>query len=239
MSAQTTTDDELADRVAALLAGRTVEIAGVLFDMDGTLVDSVRAVEESWRIMAEEFGVPFHPAGLHGRTAEAVVDTVGIHPDHRLQAIARLVQIESRPDQQLEALPGVRDFVGSLPSGHWGVVTSAPRAVARARYGASRLLRPEFFVTGDDVLASKPDPEPFARGVAALRARGREGVVLAVEDTVAGLQSARSAGCLTVGVAGTCTVQELQQPAHLVIDSFDRIRATVTPTGLSLVLTPR
>ncbi|MBZ2196583.1 HAD-IA family hydrolase [Occultella gossypii] len=239
MSGPVVTEEELDALATELLAGREIAAAGALFDMDGTLVDSVPAVEASWRMVADEFGVPRLPASLHGMTAQAVVVAAGIHPDHRERAAARLVEIESRPGQELEALPGVRHFIESLPEGHWGVVTSAPREVARARYGAARLPRPVFFVTGDDVTAGKPDPEPFRRGLAALRARGCAGVVVAVEDTVAGLQSARGAGCLALGVPGTCTAAELAPHAHLVIDSFEVLRTRATDPGFGLQVTLR
>lgn len=239
MSARAVPEADFADLAAVLFGGGEVGVGGLLFDMDGTLVDSVPAVEESWRNMAEEFGVAHLPAALHGLTAEAVVAAAGIHPAQHPRAIARLVEIESRSGQQLEALPGVRALVESLPTGRWGVVTSAPRPVARARYGASGLIPPEFFVTGDDVTASKPNPEPFRTGVAELVRRGLDGVVVAVEDSVAGVQSARSAGCLVVGVVGTCTQEELAPQAHLVVGSLDVLRVTTSETGLGLVMTPR
>lgn len=187
-------------------------------------------------MMAEEFGVPAVSATLHGQTAEAVVAAAGVRRDQHEHAIARLVEIESRPGQRLDALPGVRTFVESLPAGCWGVVTSAPRPVAQARYAATGLTPPAFFVTGDDVAASKPDPEPFGQGLCELSRRGVGGVVVAVEDTVAGVRSARRAGCLTVGVAGTCTADELWPHAHLVISSFDQLSPHVSGSGLVLAL---
>lgn len=202
--------------------------------MDGTLVDSVPAVEESWRIMAAEFGVPRLPAALHGQTAEAVVAAAGVPAGQHGRAIARLVEIESRRGQRLESLPGVHEFVASLSTDRWGVVTSAPRPVAHARYGATGLTPPDFFVTGDDVTASKPDPQPFSKGLTELDRRGVSGVVLAMEDTVAGVRSARSAGCLTVGVVGTCTKEDLTPYAHLVIGSFTWLRITTAAASLRL-----
>lgn len=236
VSAETAAENDRDELGAALLDGREIRIAGVLLDMDGTLVDSVPAVEESWRIMAQEFGVPSLPATLHGQTAEAVVAAAGVPRDQHARAISRLVEVESRPGQRLKALPGVRPFITSLPAGRWGVVTSAPRPVAHARYGATGLTAPEFFVTGDDVTASKPDPQPFGKGLAELGRRGVAGVVMAVEDSIAGVRSARGAGCLAVGVVGTCTAAELAPHAHLVIESFDQFRITSRATGISLAM---
>ncbi|SKC38277.1 sugar-phosphatase [Krasilnikoviella flava] len=222
----TDTRDVLA---ADLAAGREIEIGGVLSDMDGTLVDSVPAVEEAWRILASEFGVPMLTIGSHGLTVQAVVTAFGIPADDRRRAEDRLTEIESRDGQLLDPLPGVPELIASLPTSRWGIVTSAARPVARARFGATRLPFPTFLVTGDDVVTGKPAPEPFAKGLQELRHRGCDGPVIALEDTIAGLRSAHAAGCLAVGVVGTFSRDELAPHAHLVVPSLEAMR--VRPEG--------
>ncbi|MFE6971330.1 HAD-IA family hydrolase [Isoptericola sp. NPDC057653] len=231
----TDTRDALA---AALAAGREVEIGGVLSDMDGTLVDSVPAVEEAWRILASEFDVPMLPAESHGLTARSVVEAFGIPAADRRRAEDRLTEIESRDGQLLDPLPGVREIVGSLPATRWGIVTSAARPVARARFGATRLPFPALLVTGDDVSSGKPAPEPFATGVDELRRRGHDGPVVALEDTVAGLRSARAAGCLAVGVVGTYDRNTLAPHAHLVLASLEALRVREDGDRLWVTATP-
>ncbi|MVA75042.1 HAD-IA family hydrolase [Auraticoccus sp. F435] len=226
--------DEHEAWAADLAAGRQVEIAGVLCDMDGTLVDSVPAVEDAWRALAGEYGVPVPGAGLHGRTAEAVVAALDIPAQERPRAVQRLNEIESRDGQLLDPLPGVRAFLTALPADRWGIVTSASGPVARARFGAAGLPRPAFVVSGDDVAAGKPAPEPFARGLRELRRRGLRGPVLALEDTHAGLRSARAAGCLAVGVTGTQRHDELALRAHHVIDSLEALRVRVSGRRLTV-----
>lgn len=213
------------DSVAADLAsGREVEIAGMLFDMDGTLVDSVEAVEDAWRLLAEEYGVPMLPPGLHGLTAAAVIAEFGFPAEQQDEAERRLTAIESRDGQQLQALPGIAELIDALPRQRWGIVTSAARSVARARFGATGLPRPDFVVTGDDVTQGKPAPEPFRTGLGKLRPRVGDGSVIALEDTVAGVTSARAAGCVSIGVLGTVGRELLAEHAHLVIPSARALR---------------
>lgn len=217
----------LDDLVAELRRGAPIPVAGALFDMDGTIVDSIPAVEAAWRLWAVEYDVPAPGAEMHGKTARAVVVGSGLPPERHVAAEDRLVEIEARPGQVLDALPGARALIDSLPSGRWGIVTSASRPVALARYAATGMPEPDFRITGDDVARSKPAPEPFEKGVQELRARGHEGAALAFEDTVAGATSARGAGCLTIAVVGTSERAELETAAHLVVDSLEQIRVEV------------
>lgn len=209
--------------VADLRRGEPIPVAGALFDMDGTLVDSIPAVEDAWRRWAAEHDVPAPGAEMHGKTARAVVVGSGLPPERHVAAEDRLVEIEARPGQVLSPLPGARALIESLPAGQWGIVTSASRPVALARFAATGMREPEFRITGDDVAHSKPAPEPFEKGTRELRTRGHEGAVLAFEDTVAGATSARDAGCLTIAVLGTAERAELEHTAHLVVDSLEQI----------------
>lgn len=220
----------------ALASGGEIEIAGMLFDMDGTLVDSVEAVEGAWRLLAEEYGVPMLPPGAHGMTAASVIAAFGIPVEQRVDAETRLTAIEAREGQTLRALPGVAELIGVLPPLRWGIVTSAARPVARARFGATGLPQPRFVVTGDDVKHGKPAPEPFQRGLGELRARAGDGPVIALEDTVAGVTSARAAGCLTIGVLGTVTRAELAEQAHFVVSSAEELSVRTEEDRLFLRL---
>lgn len=207
----------------------------MLFDMDGTLVDSIEAVEAAWRLFAEEYGVPMLPPGLHGLTAAAVIAEFGIPAEKHDEAERRLTAIEARDGQHLRALPGVAELIGALPSQRWGIVTSAAQSVARARLGATGLSRPSFIVTGDDVSNGKPDPEPFLTGLRELRSRTGEGPVIALEDTVTGITSARAAGCVSIGVLGTVSHDELAEHSHLIIPSAEAL--SVREEGSRLLIT--
>lgn len=229
----------LEELVADLRRGEPIPVAGALFDMDGTLVDSIPAVEDAWRLWAQEHGVSMPGAEMHGKTARAVVVGSGLTSERHAAAEARLVEIEARPGQVLDALPGARSLIESLPAGSWGIVTSASRQVALARYAATGMTEPDFRITGDDVTRSKPAPEPFEKGMRELRARGHEGAVLAFEDTVAGVTSAREAGCLTVAVIGTEERAALEFVAHFVVDTLECVHVDVVDGQTVAHLAPR
>lgn len=217
------TAQRIEELVRGLSAGRAAPVSGVLFDLDGTLVDSIPAVEESWRLWSAEHGVPTPSRAMHGLTAHAIVEVSGVPVAEQPEAERRLEQLEARAGQNLDTRPGVAQLIGTLPEGRWGIVTSAAPRVARARLRAAGITPPDLLVTSDDVRRGKPDPEPFARGLAGLGLRGDD-VAVAIEDTVAGLRSARSAGCLAIGVVGTDTAAELSAAAHLVVPSLERLR---------------
>ncbi|WP_426184306.1 HAD-IA family hydrolase [Microbacterium sp. TWP3-1-2b2] len=216
--------NRLAPLAAALQRGEPIEIDGALFDMDGTIVDSIPAVEDAWQIWAAEHGLPAPSATMHGKTARAVVRASGLAVADQARAEARLAEIEARPGQRLRSLPGAHALLEAMPEGRWGVVTSAAPTVAVARLQATELPAPAFRVTGGDVTQSKPAAEPFLLGMRHLADRGHAGVVIAFEDTVAGATSATAAGCLVIGVLGTDTRAQLEGCAHVVVDSLERIR---------------
>ncbi|MDQ0613640.1 sugar-phosphatase [Microbacterium sp. W4I4] len=155
----------------------------VLFDMDGTLLDSVDAIERAWARWSEELGLVLpDPQLLHGRTAADLVGSL-VSPESFAAALARLCRIEEQPEAPLPSVPGAAELLEALPASRWSIVTSATRPVALARLRASGLPMPVHLVTGDDVAHGKPDPEPFLAG---RRHAGAAQPAVAFEDSVAG-----------------------------------------------------
>lgn len=176
-------------------------IDAVLFDMDGTIVDSVAATERCWTAWAEEHGVLDRLVIDHGRPAEYTIMAAMPHVDgvelERLVAGQRL--------RETSDLEGIVSIVGAhelfawldLHSVPWGVVTSADHDLARARMGACG-IEPPMLVTREDVGHGKPDPEPFLLGAERLGVPASR--CLVAEDSLPGLASGRAAGALTAGV---------------------------------------
>ncbi|MGF3056698.1 HAD-IA family hydrolase [Microbacterium sp. YY-01] len=227
-------EDRHSELAEALRSGAEIELAGMLFDMDGTLVDSIAAVESAWREWSQEIGVPMPDMALHGRTPRAVVEASGVASEHIETAMARLCEIESAPAVPSRVLSGVLDFLAVLPEDSWGVVTSAAGAVFQSRIESAGLPAPTFRITADDVTRGKPHPEPFARGIAELRDRGRSGTIVAFEDSIAGLTSARDAGCLAIGIHGADPSVNLSDYAHAVIPSFTALSVTTQESTLRM-----
>lgn len=209
---------------AASLQGRTFD--AVLFDMDGTLIDSTPAVNRSWAIWAREWGVA-KDATAHGRPARDIIEEL-VPADRVDEAIARILELETADTADIIVLPGAAALLNSLPDGRRAIVTSCARPLAVARLGASALMAPSVIVTVDDTPRGKPNPEPFLAGAERLGVDPRR--CLVIEDAPAGLQAGRAAGCTTIGVAGTYPAAELH--ADLVVPGLDHLRIEVTADGL-------
>ena len=179
-----------------------LDVAALLFDNDGVLVDSVEAGNDAWTRWAEEFGQdPGHVLSvIHGRRA---ADTVAdlITDDRRAAATARIDELELETAHRARALPGSLELLTSLAASEgvrWAVATSGGLPLARARLGAAGLPLPEVLVTAEDVASGKPAPDPY------LTAADRLGVdpadCIVFEDTEAGIEAGSAAGATVVGV---------------------------------------
>ncbi len=193
-------------------------IEAVLFDMDGTLVDSDAAVERAWAVWAGEYGVDTAAvlAVAHGAPAERTVRLVrpDLDPDAVAAAAAR--QLELQYDDLSDVVPttGALELLAGLAL-PWAVVTSADVRLAKARLGAAGIEAP-VLVTVDDISAGKPDPEGYLRGAELLGvAPGR---CLVVEDAEVGVTAGRAAGATVAalkGIDGDLPIADLTELARL------------------------
>lgn len=179
-----------------------VPCAGVLFDLDGVLVDSMASIERSVSRWADDHGIERRVAleASHGRRlAEWVAD---LAPDLDAGHEAAVMHARELQDAAtVRPCPGALDLLAALPDGAWAIVTSGCRSIATARIAGAGLPHPPVLVTADDVRRSKPDPEGYVEAAARL------GLVpsdcLVIEDAPAGVAAALAAGCRVVGVDGS------------------------------------
>ena len=181
---------------------------GVIFDMDGVLIDSASAHFRSWQLLAREHGTTVAQeqfTATFGRQNRDIIPLLfeDVTPDRlrlladRKEAIYRDLIREDPPIvdgaaaliRDLHAI-GVRLAVGS----------SGPRAnidlVLRALGATDRI---PVVVSGDDVTRGKPDPQVFTLSATRLGIPANRCVV--VEDAPVGIEAARAAGTRTVAVS--------------------------------------
>lgn len=208
------------------LTGRTFD--AVLFDMDGTLVDSTPAVTRSWLRWAQEEGVdPALLVGRHGVTAAGIIAAVlpGCDEAARAASLQRIEAIEVGDTDGVVVMPGAVDALAALAGGtsRSAIVTSSTRPLALVRIAAAGLPAPDVVVTASDVTRGKPDPQPFL--LAAQHLGVDPARCLVVEDAPAGLEAGRAAGCATLALATTHTRAELAASRpDAVVDDLAAVR---------------
>lgn len=180
-------------------------IGAVLFDMDGTLVDSDAAVERAWQRWAGEYGVDSAAALAiaHGSPADQTIRRLLPALDDAAVAVAAARQLALQYDDlsDVTPTPGAHEVLATLARRGlpWAVVTSADARLARARLGAAG-IDPGVLVTVEDVRAGKPAPEGYLRAAALLDVPPTH--CLVVEDAEVGLQAGRAAGAKTAALKG-------------------------------------
>lgn len=208
---------------------RRDDIDAVLFDMDGTILTSVKAAERVWTAWARKHGVDpvtFVPT-IHGARA---VDTIrrlglpGVDPEAEAAAItaAEIADVVG-----IDAIVGAADFLAALPLERWAVVTSAPLALARRRILAAELPLPPVMVTAEDVAVGKPAPDCFLLGAERLGTVATRCLVL--EDSPAGIAAAEAAGAPVLVV--TATHAHPVATPHPTIADYARLRVRQSATG--------
>ncbi len=196
-------------------------VDAVLFDLDGTLVDSSGSVHRSWRKLAERIGRPWPEIEphIHGVPVQQVLADLepDMPPDRVAQLQEFMVVTESNDTEGVVAQPGAIAALTRLPADRVAIVTSGGVRLASARIAAAGLPRPAVVVTADDVPIGKPDPAPFLAGARELGCPPER--CLVVEDAPAGVTAARAAGCPVVGVLTTHSA--LDAPAVASLDLID------------------
>lgn len=208
------------------------DVEAILFDIDGTLVDSTAAVERTWRTFADSRGLDVDEIlrVCHGRRSE---DTIAefLAVEEQAAAVTELEQMELADLDDVIALPGTGPLLSSLPPERWAAVTSGSQALMRARLAAAGLPVPDVLVAAGDVARGKPDPEGYLKAAAAL---GRDITrCLVVEDAPAGIEAGRAAGAQVLAVATSHEASELARAGKVV---QDLTRCRVQPSGDGLVV---
>lgn len=211
---------------------------GVLWDLDGTLVDSGDYHWQSWRAAMTPLGIDVTRERFEATFGQkndrilrdwlgpsAPVDLIRRTADAKEAEYRRLARREG-----LTALPGAREWVARLGAAGWrqAIASSAPReniGVMLDLIGLAGAF--DAIVSAEDVTLGKPDPQVF------LLAAERLGVpptgAIVVEDAAAGIDAARRAGIPSIGVSPTVRLDAdvcVRSLADLPPDAFDRLLRT-------------
>ncbi|ANS43946.1 sugar phosphatase [Serratia inhibens] len=214
-----------------------MECKGFLFDLDGTLVDSLPAVERAWINWAKRRGI--NPQDvldfIHGK--QAITSLRHFMPGESEAAIQQefllLEQVEAQDTDGVTALPGAAALLARLNvlDIPWAIVTSGSIPVATARRNAGGLPQPEVFITAEQVKHGKPQPDAYLLGAERLGLAPQDCVV--VEDAAAGILSGLAAGCQVIAVNAPADAPKLDQ-VDLLLSSLEQIAVRKTVQGAAI-----
>ena len=185
------------------------EQLGFLFDLDGTLVDSVYQHVLAWRDALEETGIPLSVWRIHrriGMSGGLLVNALVRETGHELTD-AEVAAVHQRHGEvyrrylpQVRALPGARELLEVLTDQHvpWAIATSGLMESARPALDLLHLPPAAAIITRDQVAHAKPDPDLFRAAAERIGVPIQQSVV--VGDSVWDLLAARRAPALGVGV---------------------------------------
>ena len=187
-----------------------IQCCGVLFDLDGVLVDSTPAVARVWTIWAKKHG--FVPDEVvrqaHGRPSIATIRELLPHADHD----AENREVERGEIEDVDGvipLPGALELLQALPQDRWAIATSCTRRLAEVRIRAAGLPVPKHMITSTDVQRGKPDPEPYLKAAKILGLAPADCIVM--EDAPAGIRAGKAAGARVLALRTTAPDPELTQ----------------------------
>ncbi|KAK0453413.1 HAD-like domain-containing protein [Armillaria borealis] len=230
----------------------TFHVDAVLFDMDGTLVDSTAGVEGAWEVFRQTYpSIDIHEV-LSSAHGVRTVDNLRVHcgvtdPDElKIEAerfeTAIVTSAAANGKQGIVLLPGVaRNFAEitpghKLPNPSWAICTSATRKYATAALGIAGVTIPDVLVVAEDVEKGKPAPDPYLLGAKKCGVKPENCVVF--EDAPAGIRSGKAAGCKTIGFLTTHSkeLMEAVQPDFL-IPNMDSVIIRRVESGLDITVT--
>jgi beta-phosphoglucomutase family hydrolase len=204
---------------------------GVIFDLDGVLVDTGWAHRQAWFDLAAREGLPMSEAffretfGMQNRSILPMM-CPGIAPE-RLERLSDWKEEHYREliQHRLRLVEGAEALLKDLKANGFrlAIGSSAPRENLDAFWNPLRLSR--YFdarVTKEDVTEGKPSPQTFLKAAEQLGLPPRCCTV--VEDAVAGVQAAKAAGMPVVALTTTRPREELRQANHIV-DRLSQLRA--------------
>lgn len=204
--------------------------AAFLFDMDGTVLNSIAAAERIWSAWAVRHGVEvetFLPT-IHGARAIDTITRLNLPGVDAEQQAAFITAAEIEDVEGIVEIPAAAAFLKDLPKDRWAMVTSAPRDLALRRMAAAGIPQPAVMITAEDVKAGKPDPSGYL--LAAKKLGVEPADCLIFEDATVGIQAAEAAGAALMVI--TTTHQHPIETAHATLASYDAISVRVDSEGL-------
>lgn len=203
--------------------------AAFLFDMDGTIINSIPATERVWTRWALKHGLDvatFLPT-MHGVRGIDTITRLGLPGVDPVTEAKEVEMAELEDVDGIVPIDGAIAFLSALPAGRWGIVTSAPVALAHRRLAAAGIPLPTVIVTADDITKGKPAPDGYILGAGKLGVDPADCLVF--EDVPAGILAGEGAGAHVAVM--TATHHHPIETSHPRLKSYVGITTRVKADG--------
>lgn len=195
---------------------------GVLFDLDGVLIDSENLYTDFWREIDSVYptGVADFANVIKGNTLTKILNTYFPNNDIQNEIKLRLHKFED--EMRYPIFDGVINFLEELKSHNipTAIVTSSDDEKMKSLFKQHPQIKDYFnvIITGSVVTHSKPHPEGYLIAAKAINRQAENCFVF--EDSIQGLEAGMASGATVIGLTTSNPIEKLINKAHKLIDSF-------------------
>jgi beta-phosphoglucomutase len=197
---------------------------GFIFDIDGTIIDSMKIHLKAWQKTLENYGCSLSLKEVgekaYGINPEIVKRTLGNHlSDQEIEKISNEKEILFRSsfDPEEDVIRGFMEFIAELRKNNLPMVIGSAAPPENIDYFMERLQIRHFFedfISEDDVTKGKPSPEVFIKAANAIGIDIKECVVF--EDSPSGAEASAKAGSKTIAVLSTKSKSDFKEVPNVI-----------------------
>lgn len=225
----------------------------IVFDLDGTLVNSTDAVEAIWKETVDQHNLEYPDQQIdlaqflttsHGSRTVETFEKCFPYKDRSVEAIRLFeLSIATKYGHLAKEVPGSTDALNNLNAQapkSWAICTSGTYKLAHGWFPIvyKDVAKPLVFITADDVSQGKPNPEGYLKAATTLaELNDKKGKTVVFEDAPTGIRAGVNAGFTVIGIATTFSKAILEEAgASFVVEDFTKVHMDFTNDGINLVL---
>lgn len=204
---------------------------GVLFDLDGVLVDTESQYSIFWGKMGIEYntGIPDFADRIKGSNLAAILNTYFPEKSVQDEIVAKLNAFQAA--MTYEICPGVKEFISQLKQHNIPtcIVTSSDDKKMEQLFAHQPYFRENFsnIITGDQVTNSKPHPECFLKGAQKIGVDIKDCLIF--EDSMQGITAGLTSGAKVIALSTTCSIEQISTLTNVIIPGFKDFSLDVIP----------